>query len=127
MKKTKSEKYLENFTGVLTRQPDGDMIVIRQGKSGKWQRYKMHVHRGDRTSKQIMNCCHFRKTNCITNVQLKTCYGKWKSSYEADGGMVNGKHYVTLRGYVFASIYQVAVETEESGGEFTRKHPHETL
>lgn len=102
--------------GKLRKLPNGDVVVARRGKNGSVHRYQMHFVKKCRSVNQVEHTVRFKKARAEADRQLKVraCRLKWEVSYRASEGVLHGKKYVTLRGYVLASCYQM-VETSDDG------------
>ncbi len=110
----KIENCIVRITGKLQRLKNGDVIVARRGKSGSVHSYQMHFARVSRTIGQVEHISRFRKACIEADRQLKVCKVRWEVSYKACGGVFRGKKYVTLRGYVVASCYQMVDEASKN-------------
>lgn len=105
---------MDFFTGKLGRLKNGDVIVLRRSKSGKVFRYNMRPFRGKRTPSQVKNNNIFRRAAVEADRQLKVRATRlrWEVSYKASGGVLHGKKYNTLRGFVFASCFRDVLQQD---------------
>ena len=107
------------ITGKMGRMKNGDIIILRRSKTGKVYRYTMRPQKGARSHSQQVKNNAFRQAACETTRQLRvnSTRVRWEVSYRESGGLINGKKYTTLRGYVFASFFkEYAKEDEGDGG-----------
>lgn len=103
----KTEDYVESVSGKLSDNKNGKSIA-RRSKKGKTHCYQMNQNNNFRTPSQSEQIVRFRNACAEADRQLKihSYHIEWVNSFRTSNGVLNGKQYTTLRGFVIASCYQ---------------------